>query len=81
MKDGAEFLKYVTERVVSRWETAGTPEDRRTRRQRREPWVTRWFGQLLPVGIGIWWSRRKAVVRFLQAKQSGSRTDRQADYS
>lgn len=59
MSDGAEYLKYVTERVVSYWEKPHTPEARRERRQKREPWMVRWFGQLLPIGLGIWWSRRK----------------------
>lgn len=61
MSDGADYLKYVTERVVSYWETPKTPEIRRERRQKREPWVSRWFGQLLPVGLGIWWNGRKAA--------------------
>lgn len=60
MSDGADYLKYVTQRVVSYWETPKTPELRRERRQKREPWWVRWFGQLLPVGIVIWWKNRKS---------------------
>jgi hypothetical protein len=60
MSDGSEYVKYVTQRVVSYWETPKAPEYRRERRQRREPWVTRWFGQLLPMGIRVWLSGRKS---------------------
>jgi hypothetical protein len=79
MSDGAEYLKYVTERVVSYWETPKAPESRRERRRKREPWVTRWFGQILPAGIGIWWSSRKSAGGFTSAEPHGA--ERQADYS
>jgi hypothetical protein len=58
MSDGSDYLKYVTQRVVTYWETPKAPEYRRERRQRREPWVTRWFGQLLPMGILVIWNGR-----------------------
>ncbi|TJY41345.1 YqzE family protein [Cohnella pontilimi] len=60
MSDGSEYIKYVTKRVVTYWETPKAPEQRRLVRQRREPWVTRWFGQLLPIGIRVWLSGRKS---------------------
>lgn len=61
MGDGAEYLKYVTERVIAYWQQPqAAPEVRRERRNRREPWVSRWFGQLLPVGIAVWWRQRAA---------------------
>lgn len=63
MGDGADYLKYVTERVVSYWETQEAPELRRERREKREPWTTRWFGQLLPVGIGMWLQDRRITDR------------------
>jgi hypothetical protein len=59
MSDGSDYLKYVTQRVVTYWETPKAPEYRRERRQRREPWVTRLFGQLLPIGIRVWLNGRK----------------------
>lgn len=57
--DGSEYFKYVTARVVHYWESPRGPEIRRERRRKREPWMTRWFGQLLPIGLRIWWNRRK----------------------
>ncbi len=64
MGDMAEYVKYVTERVVTHWEKPKEPpEARRERRRRREPWMLRWFGQLLPVGIVIWWNGRRLAAR------------------
>ncbi|WP_276355848.1 YqzE family protein [Cohnella caldifontis] len=79
MSDGADFLKYVTERVVTYWETPKAPEERRERRMRREPWVTRWFGQLLPVGIGIWLNSRKGERE--EAAESPGISQSPADYA
>jgi hypothetical protein len=59
MSDGSDYLRYVTQRVVTYWETPKAPEYRRERRQHREPWVTLWFGQLLPIGIRVWLNGRK----------------------
>lgn len=63
MKDAADYIKYVTEKIVMRWEKAPeTPEMRQKRRMKREPWVTRWFGQLLPFGVEIWRRQRRQKV-------------------
>ncbi|RKP54389.1 YqzE family protein [Cohnella endophytica] len=57
--DGNEYVKYVTERVVSYMER---PEDEDAeesapRMLSREPWLTRWFG-VAPLGIMMWWGNR-----------------------
>jgi hypothetical protein len=59
MSDSADYIKLVTERVVRYWDTPKAPEHRRDHRQSREPWQTRWFGQLLPAAFGIWKSQRR----------------------
>lgn len=69
MGDAADYIKYVTEKIVTWWERAPeSPEMRQERRKRREPWVTRWFGQLLPVGVEIWRRQRR------QKAESGRQT-------
>jgi hypothetical protein len=60
MKDSVDYLKYVTEKMLAHWEQrARHPEARLERRRKREPWVTRWFGQLLPLGVVLWLHHRK----------------------
>lgn len=63
MSDGAELLKYVTKRVVTYMEQPKSAELRRERKSRKEPFLTKWFGQLLPIGIHLWWSGRKNKAR------------------
>ena len=64
MGDLADYVKYVTERVVTNWEKPQEPpEVRRERRRKREPWAIRWFGHLLPVGIVVWWNLRRSAAR------------------
>ncbi|MBW5445143.1 YqzE family protein [Cohnella sp. CFH 77786] len=81
MSDGAEYLKYVTERIVSYWEAPPSPEARRERRLKREPWAFRWFGQLLPAGIGIWWRSRRQHAGRTDTAETLSYGEGQADYS
>jgi len=66
--DGSEYLKYVTERVVSymeRSEDRGDTEEEKDNKPHlpkklsREPWVTRWFG-IAPLGLMLWWGNRAA---------------------
>ncbi|MFC5704010.1 YqzE family protein [Cohnella faecalis] len=59
MSDGSDLLKYVTQRVVTYMDTPAEGQSRKERRKRKEPWATRWFGQLLPLGISLWWNGRK----------------------
>ncbi len=80
MSDGADYVKYVTERMIRYWEEPEAREQRRERKLKREPWVIRWFGQLLPLGIGIWWSERKSAEDSKQG-ESLPGSPQPADYS
>ncbi|MFB9275949.1 YqzE family protein [Cohnella cellulosilytica] len=53
--DGTEYLKYVTERVVTYMERPREEEKRET--HGKEPWLTRWFG-VAPMGLMVWWASR-----------------------
>lgn len=57
MSDKSEYLKYMTERVVSYMESPDKDKIRQAKKAAREPWATRWFG-MLPMGIMMWWKRR-----------------------
>lgn len=58
MSDTTDYLKYVTDRTVAYLNLPA--EERRERRHRkRQPWPITWFGQLLPMGLRIWWNNRK----------------------
>ncbi|WP_027085213.1 YqzE family protein [Cohnella panacarvi] len=50
-----DYLKYMTERAVAYWSPEAA-EIRQARKQRREPWATRWFG-VLPFGVSMWWGQ------------------------
>ncbi|WP_372637250.1 YqzE family protein [Cohnella sp.] len=57
--DGSEYLRYVTERVVSYMER---PKDEEAEKKIsapriKEPWLTKWFG-IAPMGLMIWWGSR-----------------------
>ncbi|XEC93041.1 YqzE family protein [Paenibacillus tarimensis] len=70
MKDGSEYVKFVTQRVVRYIET---PKDvrRQVRKEAkavREPWLTRWFG-VAPLGIKIWWNGKKDRRRVKDVKE------------
>lgn len=82
MKDGVEYLKFVTAKMVAYWEhLPDNPEDRRARRRKRESWVTRWFGQLLPLGIGLWLQHRRLKANRRQANADiGAMTGGHSDY-
>ncbi|MFC5529217.1 YqzE family protein [Cohnella yongneupensis] len=57
MGDNADYLKFMTEKVVSYLDKS--PEAAQTRQERkqlREPWVTRWFG-VVPLGVSMWWGK------------------------
>ena len=60
--DGNEYLKYVTERVVSYMDrpaerTEEARQDQPRKKLSREPWLTRWFG-VAPMGLMMWWNSR-----------------------
>ena len=50
-----DYLKYMTQKAVAYWSPEAT-EIRHARKQRREPWATRWFG-ILPLGVSMWWGQ------------------------
>ncbi|RED89154.1 YqzE family protein [Cohnella phaseoli] len=54
--DGSEYLKYMTERVVSYMERPKEKEQPRAARS-KELWLTKWFG-MAPMGLMIWWGGR-----------------------
>lgn len=63
MGDNADYLKYMTEKVVGMLDRS--PEaigQRQERKQLREPWATRWFG-VLPLGVSMWWGKLDARKR------------------
>ncbi len=60
VKDGKEYVSYVAKRLVDYIDTP-TEERRRLRteaKQRREPWLVRWFGWTA-YGVIFWWRARR----------------------
>ncbi|WP_127580042.1 YqzE family protein [Paenibacillus koleovorans] len=63
-----DLIKYITEQVVTYIDTPAEvrKETRKAQKDTREPWVSRWFGQV-PYAISLWltdWrSRRQAKKR------------------
>ncbi|WP_372663741.1 YqzE family protein [Cohnella sp.] len=56
--DSSEYLKYMTERVVSYLDSNGIEEEKKSDKKiSREPWLTRWFG-VLPMGLMMWWGQK-----------------------
>lgn len=58
--DSSEYLKYVTERVVSYMDSPNQTEEEEEKQNKklsREPWLTRWFG-VAPMGLMMWWGNR-----------------------
>ncbi len=56
MMDSSEYLKYMTERVVSYLDNPAeeeSDEPQPNRKVSREPWLTRWFG-VIPMGFMMW---------------------------
>ncbi|MCF2943269.1 YqzE family protein [Paenibacillus tarimensis] len=64
MKDGAEYVKYVTARLV-RYIDTPSEERRRIRldaRKRKEPWLVKWFGWA-PYSVLLWYRSMKTKLR------------------
>ncbi|PZD96039.1 YqzE family protein [Paenibacillus sambharensis] len=64
MKDGAEYVKYVTARLV-RYIDTPTEQRRQNRidaKKRKEPWLVKWFGWA-PYSILLWYRSVKSKVR------------------
>lgn len=58
MMESSDYLKYMTERVVSYLDnTAADEEAKPDRKISREPWLSRWFG-VLPIGLMMWWGNK-----------------------
>jgi hypothetical protein len=58
MMEGSDYLKYMTERVVSYLDAPATEEEGKLNRKiSRESWLTRWFG-VLPMGLMMWWGNK-----------------------
>jgi hypothetical protein len=58
MMESSDYLKYMTERVVSYLDTPAAEEEvMPDRKISREPWLTRWFG-VLPMGLMMWWGNK-----------------------
>ncbi|RED56286.1 YqzE family protein [Cohnella lupini] len=55
--DGSEYLKYVTEQVVSYMDTPADENEKKHKKVSREPWLTKWFG-VAPMGLMMWWNNR-----------------------
>lgn len=57
--ESSDYLKYMTERVVSYLDnkTDEEEEDTQEKKVSREPWLTRWFG-VLPMGLMMWWGQK-----------------------
>ncbi|SDR93926.1 YqzE-like protein [Paenibacillaceae bacterium GAS479] len=53
--DSQEWIKDMTVRIVTYVETPRTvhKQKRKQRKQKREPWLTRWFG-MSGMGISLW---------------------------
>ncbi|MDP9676798.1 hypothetical protein J2W97_002793 [Paenibacillus jamilae] len=51
MAKSDELVTYITQRIVRYMET---PRDvRRSQKQAKEPWVSKWFG-MLPLALKMW---------------------------
>jgi hypothetical protein len=55
--DGSEYLKYVTEQVVSYMEAPANEDEKKHKKVSREPWLTKWFG-VAPMGLMMWWNNK-----------------------
>lgn len=56
MAKSDEYVKFVTQQFITYMETP-REERKQTRKARREPWLTRWFGWG-PMSIMLWWRGR-----------------------
>jgi DNA-binding helix-hairpin-helix protein with protein kinase domain len=80
MSDGAEYVKYVLERLVRRWEEPMSREAKLELKRRREPWAVRWFGNTLSAGLIIWLSGLRRSARF-RRQEANTGANRMPDYS
>lgn len=80
MSDGAEYVKYVTERLLRYWEQPEPREAKLERKRRREPWADRWFGHVMAAGFRIWLGDLRKTVRSRQ-REAGARAGGMPDYS
>jgi hypothetical protein len=55
--DSSEYLKYVTERVVSYMDRSPEEQPVKPAAMSKEPWLTKWFG-MAPMGLMLWWGGR-----------------------
>lgn len=60
MAKGQEIVKYMTQKVVQYIETPSDlrKAERLARKQRSEPWQTRWFG-MIPMSLSMLFGRRR----------------------
>lgn len=60
-KTGADFILYITQRVMSYIDTPVEERRERKRKQKqrlKQSWQTRWFG-LIPFGMKMWIGKRR----------------------
>ncbi|MFC4596688.1 YqzE family protein [Cohnella hongkongensis] len=69
--DGSEYLKYVTERVVSYMDRPKEEKPEKPAGKIKEPWLTKWFG-VAPIGLRIWWGSR--ALRKNKTRQEAARS-------
>jgi hypothetical protein len=56
--DSSEYLKFMTEKVVSYLDTPIEDAAKKPEKLTREPWLTRWFG-VIPMGLMMWWGQKR----------------------
>jgi|GEM_PF-350657 len=82
MSDGAEYVKYVTERLIQYWEDPKMRELKLERKKRREPWPDRWFGHMVSAGFRIWLGEvRKNSARLRRREAQAGAGSGMPDYS
>lgn len=87
VKDGKEYVTFVTKQIVSYMET---PKDVRRQsrseaKQRKEHWAARWFG-MAPFGIVLWWrtlqdKRQRLVINSAEPRDKLKRNESQAVFA
>lgn len=65
-----DFIKYITEQVVTYIETPAEirKENRKSMRNQKEAWSSKWFG-MVPFAIRMWVSERQNKKRTPLPKQ------------
>lgn len=56
--DSSEYLRYMTEKVVSLIDNPQAEQEEHVKKRTPEPWLSRWFG-VAPMGIMMWWGNRR----------------------